>query len=355
MRISLLDLQFLRIIRNARLETGEKINLIYGENGSGKTTILEGIHMLARGKSFRTPKAREVISKNQEKLLVVAELENNNEKADRIGIEKSIRKTLLKFKHQPVKTASEQAKNLPLLVLTTESHRLLDGIPRERRKWMDWFMFHVEPNYLKIWKSFQSALRQRNRLLRENARDMEFVPWEKKMEEDGQNLLSLCSNNIEKINKIFQKEVEDLLNGQAEIIYQPGRTLEEKYSVLLKEQRAKDREKGYTGQGPHRAELGFIFMEGQASKMLSRGQSKLYITALKLTQIKFMKEKTKNIPVLLIDDVAAELDRSSKEKVINKLISSEAQSFITTTEAEIFKEYAEAMFHVERGKVEKVI
>ncbi len=355
MRLDQIDLENIRIVESARLEPGAGINLLYGKNGSGKTSILEAIYLLSRARSFRTPKIRELIQNNKNKLLVTAKAVSKNGEPSQFGLEREGQETRIRFRQKRVIKTSDQAKNVPVLVQSTDSHSLLTGMPRLRRRWLDWLMFHVEPAYLTTWKGFHSALRSRNKLLREGGKPTELAAWEAQMGSYGEALFALCERATETINACFQTEIKGLLSTEAEVNYQSGWEQEESYACRLKKNREKDRDRGHTSVGPHRADLQFLFEGEQASKILSRGQSKLYLTALIFAELKTIEEATKNSPVLLIDDVAAELDSESREKVAAKLDATEIQSFITTTEPDIFEQHTETRFHVERGVVKKMI
>src|SRR3970282_1429893 len=142
------------------------MNLIYGKNAAGKTAILEGIHLLARVCSFRTPRINDVIQHGKQQISMMARL--NDEQNNKIvtGLEKSRQATKIRFNGFNVKQRSDQARNLPVLTKSPDSHRILHGVRRERRHWLDWSMFHVEPAYMEYWQKNHHAPRQKNALLR---------------------------------------------------------------------------------------------------------------------------------------------------------------------------------------------
>ena len=156
----------IRNLKNFSIKTNSSLNFFYGANASGKTSILESIYLLSRLKSFRTKRISDVISRGDDRLQIFAAGKLKNQTFS-VGIEKGRGLTRIKFNTEPVKTASEQVKKLPIYTLTPEHYILFVGSPKERRHWLDWSLFHVEQNYLDIWKNYHRALRHRNTLLKE--------------------------------------------------------------------------------------------------------------------------------------------------------------------------------------------
>ena len=167
------------ISNNIYIEPAIGLNLVVGPNASGKTALLEAIHMLSRARSFRTPRIKEVIQKEQLTLQVSAQITNKQSRSISTGIEKGYGTTSIRYEGKALKTVSEQANNIPLLIITPDSHTLVTGAPRDRRHWLDWAMFHVEPTYIGIWRNYQRALRNRNNLLKQGGTNNQLSSWER--------------------------------------------------------------------------------------------------------------------------------------------------------------------------------
>ena len=341
-------MQSVRILESVDIELLDRLNVITGPNGSGKTSVLEALHILARGKSFRSPRIREVIRRQTDQLLVAATV-HKSDKNIHCGVQRDTRQTVMKYNGDPVRSLSEQAKQLPILVLTPDSVSVMTGLPRERRRWLDWLMFHVEPDYLTIWNQFQKALRNRNSLLRAEASDSEFQPWESTMNECCIRLQA----SIENVLCLMQSELQTCLNvyleGEATLRYLPGWNAEGSYGDYLQEHRQQHRESGYTSGGPQRSDLVFEVDGLSVSRVFSRGQAKMFLLALCLAEASIIFRMTEDSPVLLLDDICSELDDESTKKVIQNLKSSAFQCILTTTQA-IPADNDIKVFHVEHGQ-----
>ena len=354
MRFTKIDLANIRVIEHAILKPEPGINILFGDNGSGKTSVLEALHTLSRGKSFRTPRIDELIRRNQSRMYISAHIEHETKGQLSIGLIREQKKTQVVFDQTQVKTQSEQATNIPVLVQTTDTHNLIFGIPKQRRKWLDWVLFHVEPSYLDYWKRYHNALRSRNILLRKQAKETELAVWEKEMASHGKQMITLCNKTLGQLETQLSKRTKTLLGQSASLRYCSGWDDSTGYAETLKQQRKGDVERGYTRYGPHRADVDLMIEQEKASKILSRGQAKLYLAALLLSEAQVLMESTYKKPVVLIDDVAAELDQASRNKIIRELKEIQAQSFITTTELEKFEDIAMTAFHVKQGHINVV-
>lgn len=350
MRFEKLSLKNVRIIESEIIYPNPGVNLIYGKNGSGKTSVLEAIHLLSRAKSFRTPKINELLKKGEKSLLVTGQLDHDHQGTIAVGFSREENKSKIRFQSTPVQSISEQAAKIPIVTQTTESHSLLTGGPKIRRKWLDWYMFHVEPKYLSSWKKYHTALRNRNLLLRKYGKMEELDVWEHQMVEFGTKIIEMSKKAIDQINHVFKQKAMKIVGEEVDITYSSVAEIAD-YRENLQRNREHDRERGFALIGPHRASIEFFINEQKAAKFLSRGQSKLYISAQKLAEIDCMMEKTGLKPVLLLDDVAAELDSDSRGIILKELEASGIQSFITTTEASLFPQFESSLFHVERGCV----
>ena len=166
MYLEWLQAQQVRNLNNIYLQPAKQLNVITGKNASGKTAVLESIFLLARAKSFRTPRIQEVIQHKKESLIITAKLQHEKEGEITTGIEKQYGKVTINQNGERIKTVSDQVRKFPIILVTQETQTLITGTPKNRRHWLDWAMFHVEHDYLENWKRYMRALRHRNSLLK---------------------------------------------------------------------------------------------------------------------------------------------------------------------------------------------
>ena len=188
MRLDSLTIRQVRNLSEVKITPTPEANIIYGENASGKTAILESIYLLSKARSFRTAHIRDVIQHQQEDLTVSGLINTHDNKTVNTGLRKSIKETESRYNGKRVKAVSEQAKNVVVQMANPDNTTLLTGSPKDRRKWIDWALFHVEHDYLEIWHSYHLALRNRNALLRRAAKEDEYYVWESIMANTAKDL-----------------------------------------------------------------------------------------------------------------------------------------------------------------------
>lgn len=351
-----LDIKGVRNLSEVSLECHPGLNIIIGKNAAGKTAILESIHVLARVSSFRTPKITDVIQHGKDNLSVTAQLKNQENQIIITGINKSRQNTHIKYNGHKVVKRSEQARNLPIITITTESHRLLYGSPRERRHWLDWSMFHVEHGYMQQWHDYHYALRQRNILLRTASAYAQYDAWEEIL---AKTSVQLRQYRNEYINQISQLLKDSIGSNFGEYTIKLQSQLENKSEIKehLAQQRKSDIKAGHTQYGPHREDVIFEVNNRPAGKTLSRGEGKFLVVFLLAVQAQEHKKRTGQAPLLLLDDLPSELDSTSSKKILEMLEQQKLQIFVTTTSRHLLntESIPHAMFHVEHGKLEKVI
>ena len=342
-----------RNINNIHLQPCSKLNLLVGPNGSGKTAFLEGIHILSRAKSFRTPRIREVIQRQQAAITVTAEVLNSQQLRAVTGIEKSYGKTLIKYQGRPLKTVSEQARNIPLVFITPDSHTLVTGSPKDRRHWLDWALFHVEPAYIDQWKDYQTALRNRNNLLKQSSSNSQLQPWEKTLAEGAEKLDKFREEFFSALQVSFNETIQGVFEAKSTLCLEKGEAPGTSLLGYLTNCRDQDRRFGYTRFGPHKADLLFSNSGEKVSRVFSRGQIKRFVLALQLALARVFEDLNGEKPVLLVDDYSAELDEEAQSKVLAQLQSYAGQVFLTSTEmdAELANLADSRVFHVERGNI----
>jgi len=349
----------IRNLKNFHIKTNATLNFFYGENASGKTSVLEGIFLLSRLKSFRSKRINDVVARGASSLLVSAKGRQKN-KVFSVGVEKGRGLTRIKFNNKKVKTASEQVKKLPIYLLTPEHNTLFVGSPRERRHWVDWSLFHVEQDYLSVWKNYHRALRHRNILLKEPrfCDSSEVAGWERQIVIEADKIDVMRKEYLEDLNEALNtKHLSAVLPGDATINYSKNGYAEEGLAEMLLKNRKKDAKKGYTSSGPHRADIDFYYQGVKVEKDLSRGQTKLFAAALISSQLEKAKAKG-GTPIMLVDDLSAELDQKASEKMLRLLLTNKTQTFVTSimppSKAEQ-KNNNIAVFHVERGNIKKML
>ena len=359
MRLTSLEVRNLRCLREIpELLPHPEFNLITGANAAGKTTFLEAIDLLARGRSFRSHQAKELVTKGEKEYLLRGQVDPSDGEEAAVPFTLSQRRTAEKLElrcdGEPMKGLSDLAPRLAVQAIHPDSHTLVHGPPARRRAWLDWGVFHVEPEYRQSWSSYQRALKQRNAALKSRSQNPEH--WDQPLAETGEALTVMRRRYLEEIQDPLEGFAQILLPGQdLEINYLPGYDesagLAESLSAGLKA----SRESGQTTTGPHRAELSLALGGMPATRIASRGQSKLLSCCLLLAQVALFQELRDENCILLFDDLSAELDERHLGRLLEALSDSEAQLFATQIRddpPERLPEGAQGhMFHVEQGVI----
>ncbi len=349
-----IEVQHVRNIEKASLEFDSRLNMIVGSNASGKTSLLEAIFLLAQGKSFRTPRLDQLVQHQQTQMMVVGQVGRDGKKSI-IGVARESRKTRVKIDGRTVGRSTEMIGRLPVQVMTPESHELLDKGPKMRRHYLDWGVFHVKHSYLDNWQRYHRILRQRNSSLRQMASTREIQSWDKQLADEAEQLHQARHDYISGLMPGLKQIGPELLDCEPEFEYRPGwDEAEGPYLAQLTRNIEKDRERGHTRLGPHRADLQIKIDGKPVLSVFSRGQQKLLVCAMTLAQVKQQKEAG----IILVDDLAAELDPERRARLMQVLQDTGAQIFITATEPGLIpceNWPSSKMFHVKHGQFQEVI
>lgn len=352
MHLTELSIQNLRIITEMELSPSPGLNLITGNNGAGKTTVLEAIYLLGQGQSFRHSDAGPLIRKYERCARIVTDLVSDSGQSAKLGIERCTQGFKARYNGKDVNRRSELFRILPLQIITPHSHELIEKGPELRRQFMDHGLFHVEPGYHRLLSSFLRALKQRNAALRQKERKL-ALSFNDQLVDTGTRITDLRKNLVNAI----RTEVGDFLGrmdvgASVELTFNPGWNAKLSLSEQLKKQEGTDLEQGYTTMGPQRGELRFTVDGVRAAKRLSRGQQKLLVYALAIAQIYLMVERGTERPILLVDDIGAELDSENLAKMIEYFHELKCQVWVSALDAgPISGCVAAQVFHVEQGRL----
>jgi DNA replication and repair protein RecF len=354
-----LEIHQVRNLNHVEITPSSQINLIYGENASGKTSILEAIHILSLARSFRTNHIQHVIQRDKENLTVFGRIRREDSgQTTAIGIQKGRDQTQIRINNQTINKTSALAAALPVQVINPDIHKLLEQGPRYRRQFLDWGVFHVEHSFLTAWQDYHKVLRQRNAALRTHSRPDDIRYWDPMLVEKGEQISRLRREYIQGLQPYLARYCQKLLGLTPELHYQPGWNQELTLKESLDRGFERDRQQGFTQSGPHRADLVIRHDKHPVQTVFSRGQQKMLVSAMRLAQISHLKETRQQIPVLLVDDLAAELDQAHRAELLGLLVDSGAQLFVTATETGLIDTgpwQNVKMFHVEHGSVREVI
>ena len=357
MRLESLTIRKVRNLTDIQITPGAEVNIIYGENAAGKTALLESIYLLSKARSFRTAHIKEVIQHNQNELMVSATIvdRGSNKKTVSTGIRKSSKETEIRHNGERVKAVSEQAKNVVVQTAIPDNTKVLTGSPKDRRKWIDWALFHVEQDYLQVWHSYHHALRNRNALLRKQGKDDEFFVWEDMMSTTAKKLGNMWRNYLVRLQQYYQEIAGEHPCGSVVFDVKNEKTKTDSFLKYLQSTRQSDIKAGYTQHGPHKADFEFKVYNKHANTVFSRGQIKLFVTMLSIAQANLLKKEKGVSPIILADDLAAELDKKTVTMVLRLLYDEKMQLFITTTEPDsIWNDHKEtSLFHVKHGEVKR--
>jgi DNA replication and repair protein RecF len=350
MSISRLRIRNLRNIECCELEPGPGMNLVLGGNGAGKTAVLEAVFLLARGRSFRESGPRPLVREGCETFEVFGNIQSEGEPAHRLGISGGRSERRIRLDGRDTARASALAGVLPVGILVPQSHGLIDRGPEQRRRLLDWGVFHVEPDYRRLAVEYSRALRQRNRALKEDPR--QAVAWEAALAAGGEGLTRHRASYVEELNRALPHWSRALTGQVVRLSFRPGwASGSEGLGEALKRSRGRDLRAGYTGAGPHRADLGVLMDERPAQRYASRGQQKMVVASILLAQAAMIQSRRPGELVLLVDDFPAELDRQWRESLWDALEAAGCQVLLSATELELCPKRAARLFHVEQGRI----
>jgi DNA replication and repair protein RecF len=321
-----------RSLHSAILQLDPVFTLITGPNASGKTSVLESIYLLGRGRSFRTRRLDHLIRHGAERFVVFGEVDAGGRRIP-VGVEGSADGIRAKIAGERPASLAELAIALPVQIIDPEIHRLIEEGPSQRRRFLDWGVFHVEQSFVSDWQRYQQVLRQRNAALKARQPRSVVSVWDADLIQYGLRLTEARSRYVELLVAAAAPIAQHLLGLSLELGYRAGWSKDRALPEALDLSWSHDQEAGATQVGPHRAELA-IRLEGSPVKdRISRGQQKLLAASLLIGQVKLFPEAGVQ-PTLLLDDPAAELDDQRLAGLIGEVANQTVQLIVTTLHGE---------------------
>ncbi|MEM8984522.1 MAG: DNA replication/repair protein RecF, partial [Pseudomonadota bacterium] len=287
-----LQVQNFRCIGSASLEFAANCTVVTGENGAGKTSLLEAIYTLSRGRSFRSARRDQVIQHGSAAATIFAVL-GVGHTTRRVGLEVGRSERRVRIDGQDRTSIGEITQILPVQLIDPTVHTLIEGGPDRRRQFIDFGVFHVEPAFMETWSQYRRAVSQRNSALRAMASESELDSWDASVAKLADKLTAMRESGLALLDDHWPALVDRVLpETDVSLSFKKGWKGDVPLAALLREHRSRDRESGLTGDGAHRADLRIDFRSRVARHQVSRGQQKLLATALVIAQVAAVQAQT---------------------------------------------------------------
>ncbi|MBS0194493.1 MAG: DNA replication/repair protein RecF [Proteobacteria bacterium] len=361
MRIERLNLARFRSFTAVEWRPEPGINLITGDNGAGKTSLLEAAHLLAHGRSFRGSVRDGLIQNGQADLEVFAQWGERHGRSRAVGLRHAGREWQARLDGQPSTSLAELCTALAMMTFEPGSHELIAGRSEPRRRFVDWALFHVEPEFLPLWRRYARALRQRNALLKSGEAGALLEAWDQELAQAGEPIARMRALYLQHLAPLLARAMATFVPelGEPKLVHLQGwKRQEQSLLEALERNRARDLAFGHSSVGPHRADWRIDFAGLPSWNALSRGQEKLVALACFFAQGQAYADARGEWPVVALDDLASELDRDHQRRVLLDLAALGAQVLITGTElptALVDGRVPATRFHVEQGEVRRLV
>lgn len=359
MRLERLYLQGFRCISELTLDLAPGVNVLLGANGAGKTSILEAAFLLSHGRSFRSGARDALLQRGAAGLSIFSSVRHADGLVHRLGLRREGPSWGARLDGQDV-PVGELIRECAVVCFEPGSHALIAGAAEERRRFLDWGVFHVEHEFLLTWRRYQRALRQRNSLLRMGtvADAGLLAPWEVELARTGMLIDQWRRSYLDRFLPFLREQSALLLPelGGLDLRYRPGWPEGEDLAEVLASQRSRDQGRGHTVAGAHRADWSLSFESAPQREHLSRGQEKLTALICVLAQALLDAQHRGEWPIVCLDDLASELDQVHQAAVVDSLRKTSAQVVISGTELpEVLERGTVEMFHVEQGQLTRLL
>jgi len=371
MYINKILLKNYRNIEKTYLNLNPNLNIFIGNNGQGKTNLLESVYLIATTESHRTNRDSELINWDKDKNLIQLKILKKDYDLT-ISYEIEGRNKSIKINNNPLEKISDLVGNLNVILFSPEDLKIIKGGPSNRRKFLDLEISQVNPYYYHLLKEYNHIIRQRNNLLKkmyhQKNKDINLLEvWDEKLAEKGSKILLKRLKVLKKLKILARLSQRKLTNGNENlsINYDCTLNINNDYSLediknvflkKLKDDRNDEFERGYTLSGPHRDDLIFKINKVNVRKYGSQGQQRTVALGLKLAELEFMKSESGEYPVLLLDDVFSELDKTRKNTLLS-IINDKIQTLITTTDLDDIDNFmykkSSKIFNVKNGIIEE--
>lgn len=361
MVIERLELKDFRNYEKLDINFDRYTNIIYGDNAQGKTNILEAIFLGATTKSHKQSKDKDIIRFGSDESHIRIELKKNEIP---YKLDMHLRKNRSKgiaVNGVPIKKAAELLGILNIVFFSPEDLSIIKNGPSERRRFIDLELCQLDPYYLHNLSVYNKTVNQRNRLLKD-MKDMSGINemldvYDEQLLSSGIKLIERRKRFIEELNDIIH-DIHFKISGEREkciIKYDPDVDTQD-YKRVLSSVRNKDLKFKTTSIGPHRDDIIFDINGNDVRKFGSQGQQRTTALSLKLSEIKLIKENTKDSPVLLLDDVLSELDAKRQNFLLESIV--DIQTVITCTGLDDFVSRrfdVNRTYHIVNGRVEDTV
>lgn len=363
MRITRVAAESLRRFERFRLDPHPRVNVLHGANAAGKTTILEAVYLATRASSFRARRLEELIREGQTQARVqVALAEDSVTASPPTPWSVSVQRGEVQVRRfTEVSSRKDLAEAAPVALVDRQLHRVFEEGPVYRRRYLDWGLFYVEHSFFSLWRRYERALRQRNQALRQRLAPAQIAAWDPELVMAGEALHRLRHNHLSVLEvevKLWLRQLLDTDRVSLQLAAGWDESLD--LQSALNQGLAGDRKMGFTHAGPHRAELRLRFEGHDARSFVSRGQQKLLAVAMILAQASLVARVRRSAPVILLDDLEAELSLDWQRRLLATLTEYPGQSMVTSLEWRVglmpagnaSTDYR--VFHVEHGNLSVV-